>query len=61
MPKGGALAASPAVPPLRLYPNQLWKSLTEEDRQRALTALIQIIARRLQSSPIEQEVTHEDR
>jgi hypothetical protein len=43
-----------------LYPNQLWKALTDEDRQRTLTALSQIVAKQLQSPPNAKEVTHED-
>jgi hypothetical protein len=48
-------------PPAALYPNQLWKALTDEDRQRTLTALSQIVVKRLQPPPGAKEVTHEDR
>jgi hypothetical protein len=44
-----------------LYLNQLWTALPEEDRRRTLTALSQIVAKRLQPPPGEKEVEHEDR
>jgi hypothetical protein len=48
------------IPPTELYPNQLWKSLTDEDRRRTLTALSQIVAKQLQPPPVAKEVEHED-
>ena len=57
--KRGAPTA-PSKPPAALYPNQLWKSLTDEDRQRTLAALSQIVAKQLQLPPVAKEVEHED-
>jgi hypothetical protein len=58
--KGGSPATALSIPPAELYPNQLWKSLTDEDRRRTLTALSQIVAKQLQPPPVAKEVEHED-
>jgi hypothetical protein len=56
----GALTA-PLEVRRALYPKELWKALTDEDRQRTLTALRQIVVKQLQSPPDAKEVTHEGR
>jgi hypothetical protein len=43
-----------------LYLNQLWKALADEDQQRTLTTLSQIVAKQLQPPPEAKEVAHED-
>lgn len=43
------------------YVNQLWTALPDEDRRQALTALSQIVAKRLQPPPDNKEVAHEER
>jgi hypothetical protein len=53
--------AAKSIPPGALCPNQLWETLTEEDRQRTLATLSQIVAKRLQPPLGGKEVAHEDR
>ena len=48
-------------PPVALYLNQLWTALPDEDRRQTLTALSQIVAKRLQPPPRVEEVAYEDR
>ena len=57
--KRGAPTA-PSKPPAALYPNLLWRALTDEERRRTLTTLSQIVAKQLQPPPVAKEVEHED-
>jgi len=53
------LPTAPSKPPAAFYLNQLWQTLTDEQRRRTLTTLSLLVAKQLQP-PDAKEVEHED-